>query len=88
MTAFTESDGALRAEYRFPDFAEAFAFATRVAALADLRNHHPELTIGWGYVRVTLTSHDAGDTVTDRDRSMAEAIENLRSADQDQPSGE
>ncbi len=77
MSAFTESDGALRAEYRFADFADAFAFASRIAALADLRNHHPELTVGWGYVRVLLTSHDAGNTVTDRDREMAEAIEHI-----------
>ena len=67
-------DGAaLRTELRFGNFAEAFATATRIALLAERRNHHPDLTIGWGRLGIALTSHDAGG-ITRRDTDMARAI--------------
>ena len=65
--------GALRTEIRFRTFAEAFAMATRVALLAEKRNHHPDLTVGWGRLGIALTSHDAGG-ITRRDTDMARAI--------------
>jgi 4a-hydroxytetrahydrobiopterin dehydratase len=71
---WTESDGALSAEFLFGDFAEAFAFMTRIALLAQDRRHHPDLAISWNRVSVRLTTHDAGNTVTDRDRSLAAEI--------------
>jgi 4a-hydroxytetrahydrobiopterin dehydratase len=74
---WTETEGSLQAEQVFADFAEAFAFLTRVALIAQRRNHHPDMTISWNTVTLTLTSHDAGSTVTDRDREMAAAIGEL-----------
>jgi 4a-hydroxytetrahydrobiopterin dehydratase len=74
---WTETDGSLRAEQVFADFAEAFAFLTRVALIAQRRNHHPDMSISWNTVTLVLTSHDAGSTVTDRDREMAAAIGEL-----------
>jgi 4a-hydroxytetrahydrobiopterin dehydratase len=71
---WTEADGALVAEFVFTDFAEAFAFVTRVALVAQERRHHPDLAISWNRVSVRLTTHDAGNTVTDLDRSMATVI--------------
>jgi len=49
-------DGAKRIErtYRFKNFREAFAFVERAAALAEAEGHHPEITFGWGYARVSL----------------------------------
>jgi 4a-hydroxytetrahydrobiopterin dehydratase len=44
-------------EFRFRDFAEAFAFATRVAFIAEAEEHHPDLLIGWGRCDVRLTTH-------------------------------
>ena len=67
-------DGAaLRTDMRFRTFAEAFAMATRVALLSEKRNHHPDLTIGWGRLGIALTSHDAGG-ITRRDTDMAKVI--------------
>ena len=43
--------------WKFHDFAEAFAFATRVAFIAEEEGHHPDLTIGWGRCEVRLTTH-------------------------------
>ena len=50
---------------------------TRVALLAEKMNHHPEWTNVWNRVDITLTTHDAGNTVTDNDRAMAAAIDAL-----------
>lgn len=74
---WTEEGGALRRRLTFANFSEAFAFMTRVALLAEKMNHHPEWTNVWNRVDITLTTHDAGDTVTDNDRSMAAAIDTL-----------
>jgi 4a-hydroxytetrahydrobiopterin dehydratase len=74
------ADGkAIERSFRFKDFAEAFAFLTRVAAHAEAVNHHPEFTSVWNRVDFRLTSHDAGG-VTARDVALAEAIDALEQA--------
>ena len=71
------ADGsALARSFRFKDFAEAFAFLTRVAGHAEAVNHHPEFTSRWNRVDFRLTSHDKGG-LTERDRKLAEAIDRL-----------
>lgn len=80
MTApqgWTESDGKLTREFSFADFIEAWGFMSRVALLAEKRNHHPEWSNVWNRVTIALTSHDAGSTVTDRDRGLAQEINRL-----------
>ena len=67
---------ALERTYRFKDFAEAFAFLTRVADHAEQVDHHPEFTSVWNRVDFRLTSHDSGG-VTARDMALAEAIHRL-----------
>ena len=71
-----ESGKALLRSFKFADFAEAFAFLTRVAMHAEKADHHPEFTSVWNRVDFRLTSHDAGG-VTDRDLRLAEAINAL-----------
>lgn len=75
--AWDERDGALVRDLQFRDFAEAFAFVTRVALVAQARDHHPDMAISWNEVTLTLTSHDAGRSVTARDRELAAAIDDL-----------
>lgn len=72
----SENGEALERTFRFADFAEAFAFLTRVAAHAEAVDHHPEFTSVWNRVDFRLTSHDAG-RVTERDVALAEAIGSL-----------
>jgi 4a-hydroxytetrahydrobiopterin dehydratase len=67
---------ALERSFKFKDFAEAFAFLTRVAAHAEAVDHHPEFTSVWNRVDFRLISHDAGE-VTARDVALAEAIDKL-----------
>jgi 4a-hydroxytetrahydrobiopterin dehydratase len=73
----TEGD-ALVSDRRFADFATAMAFVNAVGAVAEERNHHPDILLhGWNRVRLTLTTHDAGGTVTDADHALASAIDAL-----------
>jgi 4a-hydroxytetrahydrobiopterin dehydratase len=75
-----EGGTALHGVFQFADFAEAFAFLTRVALVAQERQHHPDMAISWNRVTITLTTHDAGSTVTDRDRELGEIITRLDAA--------
>ncbi|MBL7957217.1 MAG: 4a-hydroxytetrahydrobiopterin dehydratase [Flavobacteriales bacterium] len=77
MSAWTEADGKLCRTFRFRDFNEAFAFMTRVALIAEKMNHHPEWSNVWNTVTIRLSTHDAGGTVTEKDRKLAAAIDQL-----------
>lgn len=68
------ANGKLRRELRFADFAEAFAFMTRVAAIAERENHHPDWRNVWNRVVIELTTHDAGG-ITERDFALAREID-------------
>jgi 4a-hydroxytetrahydrobiopterin dehydratase len=48
---------------------------TRVGLIAQEQQHHPDMAISWNKVTITITTHDAGSTVTDKDRKLAAAIE-------------
>ena len=63
-------------EYRFRDFRESIAFVNRVAERAEAADHHPDLTIRWNRVRVTLSTHSVGG-LTDKDVALAGEIENV-----------
>ena len=67
----------LQATFKFKDFTEAFAFMTEVAFLAEKHQHHPDWSNVWNSVEIQLTTHEAGNIVTDKDRALAEAIEQL-----------
>lgn len=74
---FSEKDNSLVAEFRFPDFRQAFAFMTEVAFEAEQMNHHPDWSNVWNKVNIKLNTHDAGGIVTDKDRKLAAAIEKI-----------
>jgi 4a-hydroxytetrahydrobiopterin dehydratase len=59
VPAWDVRDDARRIErtFRFKNFAEAFAFVERVAAIAEAEGHHPDVTFGWGYATVSLYTH-------------------------------
>jgi len=77
-----EKDNSLYAELTFKDFTEAFAFMTKVAEIAEQENHHPKWTNVYNKVEIWLSTHEAGDIVTDKDRDMAEGIEKVYSDNQ------
>jgi len=53
------NDDRIQREYVTQDFGEAFALATRIALLAEGQGHHPEMTVSWGHLVVTLSTHAA-----------------------------
>jgi len=61
----------------FKDFQEAFAFMVRVAFIAEKNNHHPKWTNEWNKVEIWLSTHDAGDIITEKDRLLARQIDDL-----------
>lgn len=67
---YDEARGAITREFRFADFAQAFAFMTEIALAAEKRDHHPEWSNVYNRVSITLTTHDAGG-LTQRDIDLA-----------------
>ncbi|MDP6027634.1 MAG: 4a-hydroxytetrahydrobiopterin dehydratase [Pseudomonadales bacterium] len=75
MEMWQEDENALTADLVFEDFESAFKFMTIVAGLAEAHNHHPDWRNVYNQVSIRLTTHDAGNTITDKDRDLAMAIE-------------
>jgi 4a-hydroxytetrahydrobiopterin dehydratase len=61
----------------FKDFQEAFAFMAKVAKLAEREAHHPRWCNEYNKLEIWLSTHDAGNVVTDKDRNLAKLIDQL-----------
>lgn len=72
-----QTNNQLHALFTFKDFVEAFAFMTEVALQAEKQSHHPTWTNTWNKVEITLTTHDAGNVVTNKDRQLADIISDI-----------
>ena len=72
-----EEDNKLVKEFEFKDFKQAFGFLAQVAIVAEKQNHHPEIFNVYNKVVLSLSTHDAGDVVTEKDHKLAEAIDKL-----------
>lgn len=72
--SWTETKDSLTREIRTPDFLSAFRLVSGLVAPAEALGHHPDLAFGWGYVRISLTTHDAGG-ITDLDRTLAKQFD-------------
>ncbi len=72
-----EENNMLVNTFTFDDFSEAFGFMTRVAMLADKKDHHPEWSNVYNKVTIKLCTHDEGSKVTDKDRDLANAIDKI-----------
>jgi 4a-hydroxytetrahydrobiopterin dehydratase len=72
-----QDNNRLKKTFVFKNFNEAFSFMTRVALEAEKMNHHPTWSNTWNTVHIELSTHDAGDVVTDKDHTLAKAIDNL-----------
>jgi 4a-hydroxytetrahydrobiopterin dehydratase len=70
----SDDHAAIRRVFVFDDFAQAFAFMTRIALYAEKSDHHPEWANVYNRVDITLTTHDAGG-LTQRDRDLARAAD-------------
>lgn len=70
-----EKNNQLYRAFNFKDFKEAFSFMTKVALIAEKMDHHPNWNNVYNKVEIYLCTHDAGDTVTDKDHALAKAID-------------
>ncbi|MDP4148236.1 MAG: 4a-hydroxytetrahydrobiopterin dehydratase [Bacteroidota bacterium] len=75
-----EENNTLYRKFEFKTFSEAFAFMTRVALEAEKMDHHPLWTNVYNKVEIWLSTHDAGDIVTEKDRKLAAKIDALKPA--------
>jgi 4a-hydroxytetrahydrobiopterin dehydratase len=73
-----ELNNELYRKFTFKDFSEAFAFMTRVALAAEKMNHHPRWMNVYNTVECWLSTHDAGNTITEKDHSLARKIDALQ----------
>ena len=74
-----EVDNKLYRKFEFRNFSEAFAFMTRVAMEAEKMDHHPLWTNVYNKVEIWLSTHDEGDVVTGKDRTLAQKIDTILS---------
>lgn len=74
-----EENNQLKATFKFKDFVQAFAFMTEVAFEAEKQNHHPNWSNVYNTVEIALSTHDAGNVVTEKDRALAEAMDKIYS---------
>ncbi len=72
-----EEDNKLYRKFEFANFSEAFAFMTRVALEAEKMNHHPLWTNVYNTVEIWLSTHDAGNTVTEKDKRLSKAVDKI-----------
>lgn len=72
-----ELNNSLYRKFQFRDFKEAFAFLTKVAMVAEKIDHHPTIQNTWNTVELWLSTHDAGNTVTEKDQRLAAMIDGL-----------
>ncbi len=69
-------DGELEKKYQFGDFVESMAFVNRVAVLAEEANHHPDISIKYNRVKLTLSTHDEGG-ITEKDFALIDRIDGM-----------
>jgi 4a-hydroxytetrahydrobiopterin dehydratase len=69
-----DASAAIARSFTFPDFAAALAFVVRIGCLAERRDHHPDVELGWGRARIRWSTHDAGG-ISQLDLDAAEATD-------------
>lgn len=72
---WAEKDNTLQAKFEFATFTEAFAFMTEVAFLSEKQGHHPDWRNVYNHVEFKLSTHDAGNIVTEKDHKLAAGID-------------
>jgi 4a-hydroxytetrahydrobiopterin dehydratase len=72
-----EENNQLRRSFEFNDFIEAFTFMTQVAFAAEKMNHHPSWSNNYNKLDISLFTHDAKDTVTEKDHELSKKIDEI-----------
>ncbi len=75
ISEWAQTNSSLHREWKFKNFRQALAFVNSVGVVAEELKHHPDIHFGWGYVKLTITTHDAGNQLTEKDFSLAQKID-------------
>ena len=78
MNSWTEENNSLNKTFKFESFMAAIQWMQKASVEIDKLNHHPEWTNIYNKVIVKLNTHDAGNTVTDKDRKLAEILDAVK----------
>lgn len=73
LTGWRQTDGTIRAEFATGDFATGLRLVNLIGESAEAANHHPDITLTYPTVTVTLSSHDVGG-LTSRDVDLARTV--------------
>jgi 4a-hydroxytetrahydrobiopterin dehydratase len=76
-----EENNQLKQSFEFKDFVQAFAFMTQVAFAAEKMGHHPNWTNAYNKVHISLFTHEAKDTVTEKDIKLSKVIDQILKKD-------
>ena len=77
LEGWEQGEGKITKHFHFTDFSQALGFIVRVGIEAEKQFHHPALSNVYSTVWIELSTHDAGDKVTQKDIDLAKAIEGL-----------
>lgn len=77
LTGWKEVNNHLEKTFEFKSFLKTISFVNAIAWVANQHNHHPQIIIDFNKCTIRTTTHDAGNTITLKDRQLAEAIEKL-----------
>jgi len=73
-----EKENSLVRIFIFKDFSSCVLFVQEIAKLAESIQHHPDISIfSYKHVKVVLSTHDEGNTITDQDVTMANQINDI-----------
>jgi 4a-hydroxytetrahydrobiopterin dehydratase len=74
---WSEIDNKLQREFEFDDFQQALEFINEIAVICESENHHPEINWIYNKIILKLSTHDAGDVITEKDIKLAELIDEV-----------
>ena len=77
ISGWDETPNTLEKEFVFVSFEMAMEFIRQAAIRITEINHHPEWSNVYNRVHVKLTTHDAGNVVTQKDRELAEILDEI-----------
>ena len=75
MNNWTENDNELNKTFEFDSFLDAINWMVKASVEIEKQNHHPRWTNVYNKVQVSLSTHDEGNTITDKDRELAKALD-------------
>jgi 4a-hydroxytetrahydrobiopterin dehydratase len=72
-----EVDNKLEKSFQFKDFSESLDFINKLAVICESENHHPEINWIYNKINLKLSTHDAGDIITEKDIKLSNLIDEI-----------